>query len=115
MATWAGGVSVVIGLWAMSGSPVRAAEAPTKAGATGAFASSARIEEFLGEPVFVPPHELWEGRGGWGGVLATPDGTVVVFRSPGGGEVRRSRDGGKTWDEPIVIDPSGDRAAARWE
>jgi sialidase-1 len=112
MATWDVGISVVIGLWAVAGSAVHAAEATAPAERAPSFATSAQIEEFLGEPVFVPPHELWQGRGGWGGVLSTPAGTVVVFRSPGGGELRRSRDGGRTWDEPIVIDPAGDRAAA---
>ena len=96
----------------LAGSAVHAAETAAKPDTTGAFATSAGIDEFLREPVFVPPHKLWQGRGGWGGVLSTQNGTVVVFRSPGGGEVRRSRDGGRTWDEPIVIDPTGDRAAA---
>jgi sialidase-1 len=76
-----------------------------------AFAVSATIEEFLGEPVLVPMQQLWEQRGGWGGVLSAPDGTLLAFRSPGGGEVRRSRDGGLTWDAAVAIDPSG--AASR--
>ena len=75
------------------------------------FAVSATIEEFLGEPVLVPMQQLWEQRGGWGGVLSAPDGTLLAFRSPGGGEVRRSRDGGLTWDAAVAIDPSG--AASR--
>ena len=62
------------------------------------FAVSATLEEFLGEPVFVPMQQLWTQRGGWGGVLTAPDGTVLAFRSPGGGEVRRSHDGGTTWN-----------------
>jgi sialidase-1 len=76
------------------------------------FAVSAAVEEFLGEPVFVPMQQLWEQRGGWGGVLSAPDGTMLAFRSPGGGEVRRSRDGGKTWDAGVAIDPSGDAGKA---
>ncbi len=76
------------------------------------FAVSATLEEFLGEPVFVPMQQLWKQRGGWGGVLTAPDGTVLAFRSPGGGEVRRSHDGGTTWDEPMAIDASGDTGKA---
>ncbi|MBI5684985.1 MAG: exo-alpha-sialidase [Verrucomicrobia bacterium] len=49
--------------------------------------------------------QLWEKRGGWGGVLTAKDGTVVAFQSPGGGNCRRSRDGGKTWDADIEIAP----------
>ena len=77
-----------------------------------AYAVSATIEEFLGEPVLVPMQQLWEQRGGWGGVLSAPDGTLLAFRSPGGGEVRRSHDGGLTWDAAVAIDPSGDAARA---
>lgn len=77
-----------------------------------AYAVSATIEEFLGEPVLLPMQQLWEQRGGWGGVLSAPDGTLLAFRSPGGGEVRRSRDGGLTWDAAAAIDPSGDAGRA---
>ncbi|MBU6180694.1 MAG: glycoside hydrolase, partial [Verrucomicrobia bacterium] len=66
-----------------------------------AVASS--LEEFLGEPVFVPMQQLWEKRGGWGGIITTPDGTVVAFQSPGGPACRRSTDGGKTWGPEILI------------
>jgi sialidase-1 len=71
----------------------------------GGFAVASRLEEFLGEPVFVPKQSLWKGRGGWGGILTAQDGTVVAFRSPGGGNCRRSRDGGLTWDPDIEIGP----------
>jgi sialidase-1 len=67
------------------------------------FAVAASLDEFLGAPALGPMHELWEGRGGWGGVLTARDGKVIAFRSPGGGTCRRSRDGGATWDEEIVI------------
>jgi len=69
------------------------------------YAVASRLEEFLGEPLFVPMQQLWEKRGGWGGVLTAKDGTVVAFQSPGGGNCRRSRDGGKTWDADIDIAP----------
>ncbi|MDR2673599.1 MAG: glycoside hydrolase [Opitutaceae bacterium] len=70
-----------------------------------AFATSAKLEEFLGQPVFVPPQKLWEGRGGWGGTVAARDGAIIVFRSPGGGVCRRSLDGGRTWGPDIEIAP----------
>ncbi len=71
----------------------------------GAYAVAARLDEFLGPPLFVPRQELWKGRGGWGGILTARDGTVIAFRSPGGGQCRRSRDGGQTWDADIEIAP----------
>jgi len=69
------------------------------------FATASRLDEFLGEPVFVPPQQLWQKRGGWGGILTAQDGTVVAFQSPGSGNCRRSRDGGLTWDPDIEIGP----------
>jgi sialidase-1 len=69
------------------------------------YAVASRLEEYLGEPQFEPMQQLWEKRGGWGGVLTAKDGTVVVFQSPGGGSCRRSRDGGKTWDPEILMAP----------
>jgi hypothetical protein len=66
-----------------------------------AVASS--LDEFLGEPEFMPMQQLWEKRGGWGGIITTPDGTVVAFQSPGGPTCRRSVDGGKTWGSEIFI------------
>jgi len=71
----------------------------------GDYASSAKLEEFLGEPACAPIQTLWKGRGGWGGIVSVPDGTVVAFQSPGGGTCRRSRDGGRTWDPEIMIVP----------
>jgi sialidase-1 len=85
-----------------------AAEPPASGGPPTApleYAVSAELAEFLGEPHFTPMQELWEGRGGWGGVLTAADGTVIAFRSPGGGMCRRSRDGGATWDDEITIGP----------
>jgi sialidase-1 len=79
--------------------PVRAAEQTPDLG----HATASRLEEFLGEPCFMPMQRLWENRGGWGGILTATDGTVVAFQSPGGGSCRRSRDGGETWDAEILI------------
>jgi hypothetical protein len=76
------------------------------------FAVAAKVGEFLGKPVFTPMQQLWPNRGGWGGVLSAPDGTLLAFRSPGGGEIRRSHDGGLTWDAATAIDGSGDAARA---
>jgi hypothetical protein len=45
------------------------------------FAVKARIDEFLGEPRFVPKQQLFEGRGGWGGVL-TKDSPVNGTSAP---------------------------------
>jgi sialidase-1 len=67
------------------------------------FAASAKLEEYLGDPVCQPTQKLWEKRGGWGGIVSAPDGTMVVFQSPGGGSCRRSVDGGRTWESDIVI------------
>jgi len=71
----------------------------------GDFSTASKLEEFLGEPSFQPMQTLWRGRGGWGGIVSTPDGTVVAFQSPGGGTCRRSLDGGKTWGPEIMIAP----------
>lgn len=81
------------------------AEPAEKQGGGLGYATVSRLEEFLGEPVLVPKQRLWKGRGGWGGVLTARDGTVVAFQSPGGGNCRRSRDGGRTWDADITIAP----------
>jgi sialidase-1 len=80
------------------------AQSPQANTASG-FATASQLEEFLGEPVLVPMQSLWQGRGGWGGIIASPDGTLVAFQSPGGGNCRRSRDGGRTWDPDIEIAP----------
>ena len=86
--------------------PVVARSADTPPNETGlGYASASRLEEFTGEPVFVSMQQLWEKRGGWGGVLTAKDGTVIAFQSPGGGNCRRSRDGGKAWDPDILLAP----------
>ena len=72
---------------------------------SGGYAVASQLDEFLGEPAFVPMQALWKGRGGWGGIITAKDGTVVAFQSPGGGNCRRSRDGGRSWDPDIEIAP----------
>jgi hypothetical protein len=91
---------------------VRAQSSPKDAAGIG-YAVASRLEEFLGEPLFVPMQQLWEQRGGWGGVLTAQDGTVVAFQSPGGGNCRRSRDGGKTWEADIEIAPDAKGARGK--
>ena len=92
--------------------PLHAQSSQTDAAGVG-YAVASRLEEFLGEPLFVPMQQLWEKRGGWGGVLTAKDGTVVAFQSPGGGNCRRSRDGGKT-GTPTSRSLPTPKAAARW-
>ena len=63
--------------------PIAAWSADTPQKETGlGYAVASQLEEFLGEPLFVPMQQLWEKRGGWGGVLTAKDGTVVAFQSP---------------------------------
>lgn len=76
------------------------------------FAVAASVDEFCGKPLFATIHELWRKRGGWGGILTATDGTVIAFRSPGGGEIRRSHDGGVTWEPAQPIAQNGDPATA---
>ncbi|MCC7495856.1 MAG: exo-alpha-sialidase [Fimbriimonadaceae bacterium] len=73
--------------------------------AVGGWATAAKLEDFLGEPRCTPRQELWTNRGGWGGVLTARDGTLLAFQSPGGGNLRRSHDGGATWEENRAIGP----------
>lgn len=91
--------------------PASLAQSPANPG-VGGHAVASSLDEFLGPSFFLPMRELWEKRGGWGGVLSTPDGTVVAFQSPGGGTCRRSRDGGKTWDAPVLIAPDANGGRA---
>ncbi len=79
------------------------AEAPESEVPSAGYAVASSLEEFLGEPIFAPMQQLWKDRGGWGGILTARDGTVVAFQSPGGGNCRRSRDGGRTWSPDIEI------------
>lgn len=80
--------------------------------AVGGHAVAARLEDFLGAPLFVPMQELWKKRGGWGGILSAPDGTVIAFRSPGGPTCRSSRDGGATWGPDVEIGPDANEGNA---
>lgn len=96
--------ALVVTVWLLQVAGLRA-QAPGEGARWTDFAVASRLDEFLGEPFFQPMQQLWEKRGGWGGVLTAKNGTVVAFQSPGGGNCRRSRDGGKTWDPDIEIAP----------
>lgn len=96
--------TLVAGLLFIPTAAIHAAPAQKEAAGLG-YAVASRLEEFLGEPAFVAKQRLWKGRGGWGGILTARDGTVIAFQSPGGGDCRRSRDGGRSWDADITIAP----------
>lgn len=55
-------------------------------------------EKFLAKSLFLM-HPLWEGRGGYS-IITALDGTVLAFN---GKYLRRSKDGGITWEESKVI------------
>lgn len=59
---------------------------------------------FLGQPAFIPMKELWKGRGGTS-IVTAKDGTVVAFQSFGSNKIRRSMDGGLTWETEQEIGP----------
>jgi len=69
------------------------------------------LEPFLGEPVLVPMQQLWRGRGGTN-IVTARDGTVVAFQSLGSNKIRRSRDGGRTWDADLEIGPGATQGNA---
>jgi sialidase-1 len=62
-----------------------------------------KLEVFMGESRF-SLQELFKGRGGRN-IVAAPDGTVLAFHEK---TVRRSTDGGKTWNEAVEIGPDAD-------
>ncbi|MHB8901702.1 MAG: sialidase family protein, partial [Thermoguttaceae bacterium] len=45
-------------------------------------------------------------------IVVTTDGTAVAFQSMGGNKIRRSRDGGLTWDPDIEIGPGATQGKA---
>lgn len=90
---------LLVSVLTVAGLPADAAEP------SGRHAVASRLEEFVGEAVCLPAHQLWEQRGGWGGVVSTPRGVVVAFQSPGGPHCRRSLDGGRTWGPDVEIGP----------
>lgn len=102
-------LALVLLLGAVATAP---AQSPRGASPGLGYAVASRLEEFLGEPLFVPMQQLWEKRGGWGGVLSSQDGTVIVFQSPGGGNLRRSLDGGKTWQADQLLAPDAKEGRA---
>lgn len=76
-----------------------AAAAPETAAAVGPGLPAA----FQGEPLF-RMQELWTGRGGTS-IVTARDGTVVAFQAMKSDKVRRSRDGGRSWDGEISLGP----------
>lgn len=92
-------VAIVALAWLGAAVPGQATESPA------AHAVASRVEEFLGTPLSIPSRQLWEKRGGWGGVISTPKGVMVAFQSPGGPRCRRSLDGGQTWGPDVEIGP----------
>ena len=66
--------------------------------------STDALEAFLGTPEFAM-QQLWEDRGGTS-IITAQDGTIVAFRTFGHNTVRRSTDGGATWNADIEIGPN---------
>ena len=80
--------------------PVGAVLAAAEAGATAAgHAAEGNLDAFLGEPQ-MEMQQVFAGDRFPTGVVAT-DGTVPAFWN--GVKVRRSEDGGKTWEEAILV------------
>jgi len=69
-----------------------------------ALATNQSLQAFLGTPWFIPSQKLWKGRGGTSMVTAK-DGTAIVFQSHTSNKIRRSVDGGKTWEPESEIGP----------
>lgn len=84
-----------------------AAEQETAAPAAGEDSSSTRhmgLQAFLGPSVSLPLQQLWQGGGGTS-IVTAHDGTVIAFQSMRSNRIRRSRDGGGTWDADLEIGP----------
>jgi sialidase-1 len=62
------------------------------------------FQAFLGPPVSLPLQQLWQGGGGTS-IVTAQDGTVIAFQSMRSNRIRRSRDGGRTWDADLEIGP----------
>ncbi len=63
------------------------------------------LDQFMGEPVFVPMQELWKGRGGTS-IITTTNGTLIAFKTFED-NLRRSIDGGKTWSPGVELGQKG--------
>jgi sialidase-1 len=62
------------------------------------------LQAFLGAPLSLPLQQLWKGRGGTN-IVTARDGTVIAFQSMVSNKIRRSPDGGRTWDADREIGP----------
>jgi sialidase-1 len=101
-ATWrraSAGCLLVVAALAAGRAPARetTVELPVGTGAE----SVEPLAAFLGEPRFTV-QSLWAGRGGTNIVTAT-DGTVIAFQSMRSNRIRRSRDGGRSWEGDTAI------------
>ncbi|MFZ5830076.1 MAG: hypothetical protein ACOY3P_08310, partial [Planctomycetota bacterium] len=78
--------------------------AASASGQNGNPANDQGLQAFLGAPLSLPTQQLWKGRGGTS-IVTAQDGTVIAFRALGSNMIRRSTDGGRTWDVEIEIGP----------
>ncbi|MBM4089505.1 MAG: exo-alpha-sialidase [Planctomycetes bacterium] len=97
--------------------PLAAADAPEQAVAVPTPRRSADaaafkgLQAFLGTPLSLPMQQLWKGGGGTS-IVTTQDGSVIAFQSMASNRIRRSSDGGATWDADIEIGPDATFANA---
>ena len=73
---------------------------PNQAGLRAA-APTGDLRAYFSESIF-QLQPLWAGRGGTS-IVTVADGTVVAFQAMKSDKVRRSRDGGQTWDAEIAM------------
>lgn len=73
--------------------------------------AQSNLEDFMGAPVFIPMQELWKGRGGTS-IVTARDGAVIAFQSLGSNKIRRSMDGGRTWEPERVMGPDAKNGKA---
>lgn len=69
-----------------------------------AWETNQSLQAFLRTPWFIPIQELWQGRGGTS-IVTARDGTAIVFQSHSSNKIRRSTDGGTTWEPESEIGP----------
>lgn len=73
--------------------------------------AQSQLEDFLGEAVFIPMQELWKGRGGTS-IVTARNGTAIAFQSLGSNKIRRSTDGGRTWEPDRIMGPDAKNGKA---